>query len=255
MSKPVLQLALREWLETLRRPKLWASLIAIGCLLALIGPFGTGDILSLPAAFAYWFAIAVMGYAAGSIVTLVTDHVASRLSATRRILLNGVLIGLIMFALVTALNYATFAILPQQAELPVVALTIIAISVLVSFLLEVSEHEGSAEGTASRPPAILDRVPLDKRGGVVALSVEDHYVRVITRKGETLVLLRLADAMREVTGLNGAQVHRSHWVCFDEVRAARRNNAGAILTLSTGQDIPVSRSNMPKIKEAGLLPR
>jgi len=101
----------------------------------------------------------------------------------------------------------------------------------------------------------LQRVPLEKRGALLALSVEDHYVRVHTAKGTEMVLMRLSDAMRETGALPGAQVHRSHWVAFHAVRAARRDGDRAILTLSSGVDIPVSRANLPKVKEAGLLPR
>ncbi|MDR9427029.1 MAG: hypothetical protein RI538_08240 [Salibaculum sp.] len=53
-------------------------------------------------------------------------------------------------------------------------------------------------------------------------------------------LMRLADAMREVGDTRGAQVHRVHLVAFDQVRAARREG---------------DRTNLPKVKEAGLLPR
>jgi len=70
-----------------------------------------------------------------------------------------------------------------------------------------------------------------------------------------MVLMRLSDAMKETGDLPGAQVHRSHWVAFSAVRAARRDGDRAILTLTSGVEIPVSRANLPKVKEAGLLPR
>lgn len=70
-----------------------------------------------------------------------------------------------------------------------------------------------------------------------------------------MVLMRLSDAMKETGNIPGAQVHRSHWVAFKAVTAARREGDRAILTLSSGVDIPVSRANLSKVKEAGLLPR
>ena len=42
--------------------------------------------------------------------------------------------------------------------------------------------------------------------------MEDHYVRVFTDAGESLILLRLSDAMAEVRDVPGLQIHRSHWV-------------------------------------------
>jgi DNA-binding LytR/AlgR family response regulator len=108
--------------------------------------------------------------------------------------------------------------------------------------------------TAPCPPAILDRLPLDRRGALVALSAEDHYVRVVTRTGEALVLIRLADAMRETGDLPGLQVHRSHWVALDAVRAVRRSGDGAVLTLATGHELPASRRFIPALRQAALLP-
>nr|WP_255553731.1 LytTR family DNA-binding domain-containing protein [Maritimibacter sp. DP1N21-5] len=105
-----------------------------------------------------------------------------------------------------------------------------------------------------QPPRILSRVPIDKRGRLYALSVQDHYVEVITDKGSELVLLRLADAMGEVGTTPGLQVHRSHWVATGAVAAAKRDGAKAVLTLQDGRDIPVSRTYLPAVKEAGLLP-
>ena len=93
------------------------------------------------------------------------------------------------------------------------------------------------------------------RGALVALSSEDHYTRIRTTRGEELVLIRLADAIREAEPVKGLQVHRSHWVALDHIAAARRDGDRAILRLSIGSDIPVSRANVARLREAGLLPR
>jgi DNA-binding LytR/AlgR family response regulator len=50
------------------------------------------------------------------------------------------------------------------------------------------------------------------------------------------------------------QVHRAHWVARDQVRTARRSGARAILTMTDGSEVPVSRSFVPVVKAAGLLP-
>ena len=111
----------------------------------------------------------------------------------------------------------------------------------------------AAGGTA--PPALLDRLPLDKRGALVSLSVEDHYVRVRTTRGEAMVLMRLGDAIREAAPVAGLRVHRSHWVAREAVRAVRREGDRAVLQMTAGGDIPASRSHIPALREAGLLPR
>jgi DNA-binding LytR/AlgR family response regulator len=90
---------------------------------------------------------------------------------------------------------------------------------------------------------------------LVALTVEDHYVRVRTTQAESMLLMRLSDAIREVGDTPGARVHRSHWVAFAQVRSAVRKGDRVLLTMVTGDQIPVSRANVARIKEAGLLPR
>nr|WP_255552328.1 LytTR family DNA-binding domain-containing protein [Maritimibacter dapengensis] len=110
-------------------------------------------------------------------------------------------------------------------------------------------------GSTRASTRILDRLPIEKRGPLISLSVQDHYVEVATTKGTELVLLRLSDAMAEVGDTPGLQVHRSHWIATGAVKSARRDGARAILTMADGRDIPVSRTYLPAIKEAGLLPR
>jgi lipoyl(octanoyl) transferase len=70
-----------------------------------------------------------------------------------------------------------------------------------------------------------------------------------------MLLMRLSDAIHEVDHLHGAQVHRSYWAAFDQVASARKERDRVILTMTTGDEVPVSRANLPKIKEAGLWPR
>ena len=82
--------------------------------------------------------------------------------------------------------------------------------------------------------------------------VEDHYVDIVTDKGKTLVLMRLADAMREAAAIPGLQIHRSHWVARDAVVRTQRADGKLSLELSNGLRLPVSRGFLPAVKEAGL---
>jgi DNA-binding LytR/AlgR family response regulator len=94
--------------------------------------------------------------------------------------------------------------------------------------------------------------PLRQRGKLLALIVEDHYVDIVTDRGKALVLMRLADAMREAGTVAGLQIHRSHWVALDAVVKAHRSDGKLILELSNGLRLPVSRGYLPAVKEAGL---
>lgn len=259
MSDTPQQFALREWQRQFRLPATWITLAGLAAILALIGPFGTEGVLNLPTAFLYWMAVATVGYAIGLGVNSYADHRLSDDPGPMQVVLRGVVIGLGVAGFVMAVNKITFGSVPSGLSLVVLTATVIVIAIIVTALLHVLHTAASPAphmpSTASQVPPIMERVPLDKRGALLALSVEDHYVRVLTSQGETLILMRLGDAIREVGGSLGAQVHRSHWVAFSAVTSARRDGTRAILTLSNDAEIPVSRANLSKIKEAGLLPR
>jgi hypothetical protein len=95
----------------------------------------------------------------------------------------------------------------------------------------------------SQPPKFLERMPLKLRGAELwAVEAEDHYLRLHTSKGQDLILMRLADAVDELEGIEGAQVHRSWWVARDAIAEARRGDGRATLTLKDGSEAPVSRT-------------
>jgi len=251
-------LALREWRRHLLHPLTLTALGAVSVVLCLIGPFGTLSSLPLLTRALYWTTLTVAGYVVGYLFSYaLLRHSRSQMSHLARILAAGVLTGATMTALVSLLNRAVFGALPLGADLRTLAGTTLVISVIVMAVIDLFSRRlapGTVEPAQSGPP-ILDRLPFDKRGPLVALSVEDHYVRVRTTKGEDMILMRLADAIREVGATSGAQVHRSHWAAFEQVASVTRDGDRAVLHMTTGGDIPVSRRHVPTIREAGLLPR
>ncbi len=246
------------------QPLTLVALAAVAGVMALMGPFGTDDLLGLGPRALYWGVTVVTTYGAGALIhDLLAPRTRARPMAVQ-VLAAGLATGGAVSLLVVAVNALTFGWVPDAKELPPFLGSVLGICVIVSATLHFAARELRARAPqAGAPPApaplpavpLLDRLPLDKRGALVALSVEDHYVRIRTVKGEDLRLMRLSDAIREVGTTPGAQVHRSHWVAFGQVTAARRDGDRAILTLSTGEEIPVSRANLPRIREAGLLPR
>jgi DNA-binding LytR/AlgR family response regulator len=68
-----------------------------------------------------------------------------------------------------------------------------------------------------------------------------------------VVLMRLADAIRETGDVPGLQIHRSHWVATSAVVKAHRSEGKVTLELSNGMRLPVSRGYLPAVREAGLV--
>jgi DNA-binding LytR/AlgR family response regulator len=102
------------------------------------------------------------------------------------------------------------------------------------------------------PPAFLERFPAGLRGAALyAVEAEDHYLRLHTSQGADLILMRLSDAIAELEGIEGAQTHRSWWVARGGVEDARRGDGRATLTLRDGAIVPVSRTYVRALRQAG----
>jgi len=63
--------------------------------------------------------------------------------------------------------------------------------------------------------------------------------------------MRLADAIVELEGLEGAQTHRSWWVARAAVTSVERADGRAVLTLKDGAEAPVSRGYARALRAAG----
>jgi DNA-binding LytR/AlgR family response regulator len=84
---------------------------------------------------------------------------------------------------------------------------------------------------------------------VIALQAQDHYLRVTTRSGSTLVLYRFSDALREMEQTEGIRVHRSHWVARSALQRLVARNGRHFLLLSNGERIPVSRTYLDRVRQ------
>ncbi len=113
----------------------------------------------------------------------------------------------------------------------------------------VSDSE-SESGTDVR---FLKRIPHHIAGDLLCLRTEDHYLRIHTSAGQDLILFRLKDAVSELAGADGMQVHRSYWVARNAVANLERKGRKTTLTLSNGLRVPVSESFLPSVREAGWL--
>lgn len=136
---------------------------------------------------------------------------------------------------------------------------VLIISLIIStgmYVAHVFDQAKIATGDASSDPlaTFMERLPIKFRtADLHAISSEDHYLRVHTSLGEEMILMRLADAVRELAGADGLQVHRSWWVAKQGVQDEKRVDGRSLLVLPSGTEVPVSRSYRAKAKEAGLI--
>lgn len=126
------------------------------------------------------------------------------------------------------------------------------ISIVISGIAHLAERAAKPGHVVETRAAIFERLkPRLRQSQLYALSAEDHYVRVITSKGDELVLMRLTDAVKELGHLTGLQVHRSWWVAEAGVKTVKKTDGKISLELHSGQTAPVSRTNNKIVREAG----
>ena len=116
-----------------------------------------------------------------------------------------------------------------------------------------AESDEATRGSDSRPPNIglLSRRPDGLTGTIQYMQMEDHYLRVHTEGGMGLILHRMSDAVSELSGTDGLQVHKSWWVSRTEVLEVRRHNRARSILTRDGTVIPISRSFEKSVREAG----
>lgn len=97
----------------------------------------------------------------------------------------------------------------------------------------------------------LKRLPIKYRDSkLYAISSEDHYLRVHTDLGEELILMRLSDALKELSEVDGLQAHRSWWVARNGIADTISKNGKHTFVLKTGTQLPVSRSFSKAVRDA-----
>ncbi len=89
-------------------------------------------------------------------------------------------------------------------------------------------------------PAFFQRFDPPLKGPVLAVQAQEHYVRVVTAESAVNTLYRFGDALRELEGLSGLQVHRSFWVADAGVAALKSGKRGLKIVLRNGEQVPVS---------------
>lgn len=245
----------------LREKRSWVLPLGVWALVTLVtglaGPFGTHAALDIAGRFAYWGAIVGLSVAGGTFLPGFDGRApwSSLISWTGFIAVLSLLIWAINGQLfdswrpVSMLGYL----------LVIVGLIVVAVHGLIWLINFARPAAAALPQTAPQTSAQTDpqtrflrRLPLADRGPLVRIEAQDHYLNVVTDKGGSLILLRLSDAVRELSGTPGLLVHRSHWVALQGVVAHRRENGRDLLIMSDGVKVPVSRSNRAAARDAGL---
>ncbi|MFO0541247.1 MAG: LytTR family DNA-binding domain-containing protein [Phenylobacterium sp.] len=227
---------------------------AVGAFLGFVGAFGLED-YPLGVRLAYMVPVAVLTGAIGLGGFLLAGRLAPGLNRW----LHAVLGGLLIFAPIGMIVWFTAGLIPGAdigpSALPGFIGTSLVVSVAMSLLsvaVNPVPQPTPKPGPAKASSRFLERLPIRLRGAEIwAVEAEDHYLRVHTSAGQDLILLRMADAVAELEGQEGMQVHRSWWVARAGIADARRGDGRATLTLKDGSEAPVSRTYAAELRRRG----
>ncbi|WP_147450636.1 LytTR family DNA-binding domain-containing protein [Rhodophyticola porphyridii] len=114
---------------------------------------------------------------------------------------------------------------------------------------EEASEESRDHTETSIEQAFWAKIPRELGRDVVSLTSEQHYLHVATTRGRTFILFPLKRAMSALSGKEGVQIHRSHWVALPHVKGLVRDAETVSVLLSTGEKRPVSRRNQTEVKE------
>lgn len=218
----------------------------------LAGPFGTYDAFAPLERHLYWLLVVAGTAVAGHFAGTSTEVLLARrgLPLRLRLPIAAAVAAMPVYCIVVAILLA-FGSRPGVSGLLVVfaqcAAVTMGIALLPSFLA----------GNAKRPrspvaPKLMRRLPPARRGRLIRLAAQDHYVEVVTARGSTLVAMRFRDAIAEAAPEAGAQTHRSHWVARHAVCGRGRMDGKPVLLLSEGSKVPVGRTFRTAVRNAGL---
>ena len=118
-----------------------------------------------------------------------------------------------------------------------------------SFPAQINEKSDNDNTHASRTN-FISLIPKEVGNDIIYLKSELHYVRVVTKVGEKLVLFNMKDAIADLEfNYEGIQTHRSYWVSGHHIKSLITDKSRKYIVTTKDQRIPVSRRKVVLFKE------
>lgn len=220
--------------------------LGLGLLFGWLGPFGSYPALETGPRYVFWLTLIPLG-AALLVMAQAWVGARPRLAAwpawARLSLATAV--SAVPHTLATACAIAVMR--PERGlgvpDLPALFVAVGSVQALLALAGMVGARPAEAAVAELEPetdaPGLLARIPARLGPDLIAVTAEDHYVRVHTTLGSALVLMRFTDAVSALP--NGLQVNRGWWVARQAITDVRRGGGRTTILLSNGLKAPVSR--------------
>jgi hypothetical protein len=247
--------------------------VTVGCM--VVDPFGQMNPFTGVGLLIYWFFINAASYLSGELVTqnvfrfrdpnhrpfltiVVSAAVAAVLvggNVSLVILVMAYVAGIPFFLWPTFMAVTKLAFLIGLGRLFFFRREQLEALILereaAAHALEEEQARAAAEmegASADQESALAKRLPAYLGDNILYMRSQDHYVEVVTDKGNHLIKMRFRDAMEEVEPLHGLQIHRGCWVRHAAVVRAKTHNRRLLVETSDGIRHPVSRSFVPEVR-------
>jgi len=232
--------------------------VGASALVAVAAPFGTSA-LEIGPRFIYWLISITAGWAQWSLILWII-HGLTKTNPLPSVIRGS--IASFPFALMMAVEVGFFREALGTPGRPGLITFLGILGLMLAFcwfsqfvFWAMANRAAATEPQGSEDTEIrfLKRIPSKISGELLCLNTEDHYLRIHTTAGDSLILFRLKDAIAELVGANGMQVHRSYWVSRGAVERFKKEGREMALILSNGMQVPVSGSFLSSVREAGWL--
>ncbi|MFV3127216.1 LytTR family DNA-binding domain-containing protein [Niveispirillum sp. KHB5.9] len=252
------------------------------------GPFGTYPALERPVRYAFWIGLILAGYGF-AIGAMRLCELFPGIARAGRWTMNALIALASAVPMTFVVAWTLVLVQPGRVvpptQLPILFLCVAAVQIVIVVALirpvagtpvqtaelsqperteipeesaplapadraaDTSEIQVSSDASPAFPAALLARVPSELGPEIIALEAEDHYVRVHTPKGSTLVLMRLSDAVGLLDEALGMRVHRSWWVARRAIGSIQRDRQRLMLRLTNGAQVPVGRMYVTAVRD------
>lgn len=238
----------------------------VGVSFGVMAPFGTAEVaVSMTDRYLYWLIAIMLNWmqAMGSLALMMESPLATRIGLVRLSLMIAVALSFPASFEILWLNHTLLGSpIGSPAHLAEVWLDTLVVYALLTpsasaFFLPRSQKAVPrvvvpADTVRSETPLFFERIPRSLGNRLLALGMEDHYLRIYTDLGSDLVLCRFADALRELNTFDGLQVHRSWYVARSAIAEVQRDGRSMLVRLVNGLEVPVSRAYQKDVAQAPL---
>lgn len=248
----------RTWLGFLG-----AAGMGLTALFVFLEPTPT-QVLSLPGLIGFWTAHVFLFLAlAQGCQVLISRHVSPKANPWAAITAAGIMASALLAPMALGLDHLMVGPLdPAEAEgwtwvelieewaslgAPA-TLVWLGLNAVRFLRLPEPEPASTPQGTESRAePGFMRRLPPGRRGQLIALTAELHYLRVYTTLGDSLILQGFGEALAQLGPQAGIRIHRSHWIDPAFVAEVTRDRGRTNVRLSNGLVLPVARNRRTEV--------